>query len=290
MLVNVRALHAEDNEQVRRVSNSVWEDDYIANNFLSWIDDPSWHFVGVFEDDDLVSFTALQEVPGAIFGWIKGLRTDIDRQRKGYGSLAVRRALEIAKGIGLHEIRYVTGSRNEASLQLALKLGFEVFEKVMSFRLTKPFPPRPKPSPSIVPLNADAARVYEAVQRFPDLMGTQTIPFPYEFEEKTREGFERVGRKVDFKLIISDSGEALSLFYIRDFENDGTVNRRATLFARDRSAFVDTISRIIEDTERDGIESLGFLLGPNASDWVSSMMLLSEEYMNRSLILLTLKL
>ncbi|MDF1540885.1 MAG: hypothetical protein P1Q69_18455, partial [Candidatus Thorarchaeota archaeon] len=197
---------------------------------------------------------------------------------------------DIAREIGLSEVRYVTSSRNEASEKLAEKLGFVLGDKVTSFRLERPYPPRPKPSPSIVPLPIDAQRAFEAVQQFPDLMNTQKVPIPFEFEEKTLEGFERIGKKVNLNLIVSDEGEPLGLYSIRDFMRNEAKRRRATVFSRERSTFVDMIARIIEETENSDIDNLGFFMGPNASEWASGLAIIPEDMENRYLILLTLKL
>ena len=290
MTINVRELRIEDLESVTKVSQSVWEEDYVPLSFASWLEDQAWHPVGVFLDERLVSFAALQEVPSTSFGWVNALRTNEDDHRHGYGLMAVQKLVDIARVRGLSEVRYVTSSRNEASQKLAEKLGFVLGDKVKSFRLTRPYPPRPKPSPAIVPLRADAKRVFEAVQQFPDLMSTKTVPVPFEFEEKSLEGFERIGKKVEFNLIIGEDGEALGLYYIRDFERKESLRRRVTVFSRERSTFVDMMARIIEDTEKTEIDNLGFFLGPNASEWVSGMMIIPEDMEDRHLILLTLRL
>ncbi|MCK5238175.1 MAG: GNAT family N-acetyltransferase [Candidatus Thorarchaeota archaeon] len=290
MAITVRNLVIDDSEELERVSKSVWEDDYAPLSFGTWLEDPLWHPVGVFLEKNLVSFAALKMVHGTTYGWINALRTDAAHHKHGYGLMAVQKLIDIAREKGLSEVRYVTSSRNEASVKLAEKLGFHLTEKITSFKLSRPYPPRPKPSPSIVPLKADAHRVFETIQQYPDLMPTETIPVPFEFEDKNLEGFERIGKKVEFYLIIDDHGDALGLYYIRDFERKDARRRRVTIFSRDRSTFVDTIARVIEDTEKTEIDSLGFFLGPNASEWASAMMIIPEEMRNRHLVLLTLKL
>jgi ribosomal protein S18 acetylase RimI-like enzyme len=290
MSVKVRDLVLEDLDALTIVSKSVWEEDYAPLNFASWLEDPLWHPVGVFADNKLVSFAVLQEIEGTPFGWVKALRTNADDQRHGYGLMAVQKLVDIAKEKGFTEVRYVTSSRNEASQKLAEKLGFVLEDKVMSFRLKSPFPPRPKPSPSIVPLRVDAQRAFEAVQQFPDLMNTEKVPVPFEFEEKTLAGFERLSKKVDMFMIISEEGETLGLYYIRDFERSDSMRRRATVCFRERSTFVDTMSRIIEDTEKAEIENLGFFIGPDAVEWAEKMGIIPDDMKDRFLVLLTLKL
>jgi RimJ/RimL family protein N-acetyltransferase len=290
MSVTIRELTSDDLDALTQVSQSVWEEDYAPLNFASWLEDPLWHPAGVFVDGKLVSFGALQEIEGTPFGWIKALRTHADDQRHGYGLMTVQKLVDIAKEKGLSEVRYVTSSRNEASQKLAEKLGFVLEDKVTSFRLKSPFPPRPKPSPSIVPLRVDAARVFESIQQFPDLMKTKKVPVPFEFEEKTLEGFERISKKVDMYMIISDEGETLGIYYIRDFERNDSKRRRATVCFRERSTFVDTMSRIIEETEEIGIENLGFFLGPDSVEWAESMGIIPEDMKDRYLVMLTLKL
>ncbi len=290
MAITVRTLVIGDAEELERVSHSVWEDDYAPLRFKDWLVDPLWCPVGVFLDNKLMAFAALHIVDGTTCGWVNALRTDAEHHRKGFGLMAVAKLVEIAREKGLSELRYVTSSRNEASLKLAEKLGFRVLDKMTSFRLIRPFPPRPKPSPSIVPLKVDAQRVFESVQMYPDLMQSNLVPVPFEFEDKTLQGFQRIGTKVTYYLIIDDMGHPLGLYYIRDFQENVEMRRRVVVFSRHRSIFVDTIARIIEETEATDINNLGFFLGPNATEWATTMILIPEDMRDRYLIALSLKL
>ncbi|MDF1539787.1 MAG: GNAT family N-acetyltransferase, partial [Candidatus Thorarchaeota archaeon] len=99
MSVTVRDLVLNDLDALTAVSKSVWEEDYAPVEFESWLDDPLWHPVGVFLDETLVSFGALQQIEGTPFGWVKALRTDANHHRKGYGLMVVQRMVDIAREI-----------------------------------------------------------------------------------------------------------------------------------------------------------------------------------------------
>lgn len=290
MPITVRNLNAEDLEELTRVSSSNWDDDYVPRDFTGWLDDSNWHPIGVFDNGSLISFAALQEVPDTGYGWVRALRTDSDHHRQGYGLKAVERTIEIARAQELSELRYATSSRNEASLALAKKLGFGLVDEVGYFRLEKPYPPRPKASPSFIPLKVDAERVFDALQRFPDLVSTATLPIAYEFEDKSLEGLRRVEQESDFYLIVDESGESLTMYYKMVYERQGAQVAAFSVFSRDRSTFVDTVSRLVDECEREGIERITFFLGPNATEWSSTLMLVPEDFEERRFVLLALKL
>ncbi len=285
MSLTVRHLTSEDLDEVTKVSHSVWEDDYAPNDFLSWLENPNWTPVGVFVNGELAAFAALHIEPEGNYGWVKALRTHTKFQHHGYGTDVVQKTIELAKEKKLRELRYATSSRNIASMGLAKKLGFELKDEVGYFRLEAPYPPRPKASPAFIPLRVDARRVADMLERYPDMVETSTIPISWEFEDKDLQGLERMQRKGDFYLIIDESGEALSLYYKRIFERDGELMATYSVFTRERSTFVDTMSRILEELERDAIGRLVFFLGPTAKEWSTTLMLIPEEYSDRRFIL-----
>jgi GNAT superfamily N-acetyltransferase len=289
MPITIRNLIREDLPEITRVSTSNWDDDYVPRDFAGWLGDSNWHPIGVFDNGRLVSFAALQEIPDTSYGWVRALRTDKDYHRRGYGVKAVERIIEIAKEQGVSELRYATSSRNEASLALARKLGFSLVDKVGYFRLQKPYPPRPKASPSFIPLKADAARVFDTIQRFPDLVSTVTIPVAWEFEDKSLEGLKRAEQDGDFYLIIGESGDSLTMYYKTVYERQSAKVAAFTVFSRDRSTFVDTISRLVDESEGEGVERVTFFLGPNATEWSSTLMLVPEDSEERRFVLLALK-
>jgi GNAT superfamily N-acetyltransferase len=290
MAITIRNLIRDDLPEITRVSSSNWDDDYVPRDFTGWLGDSNWHPIGVFDNGRLVSFAALQEVPGTAYGWVRALRTDRDHHRQGYGLKAVERTIEIAKAHEVSELRYATSSRNEASLALARKLGFSLIDEVGYFRLEKPYPPRPKASPSFIPLKVDAERAFDTLQRFPDIVSTITLPLAWEFEDKNLESLKRVEQDGDFYLIVDESGESLTLYYKSLHERRGAKVATFSIFSRDRSTFVDTISRLVDECEHEDIEQIVFFLGPNATEWSSTLMLVPEEFQERRFVLLVLKL
>ncbi len=286
MTLVIRKLEPEDVDAVRAVSQSVWEHDYAPESFQRWLDDPNWHPIGVFKDGLLVSFAALQQVPETDYAWVKALRTHSNYHRQGFGVMAVEKTLDIARELGIREVRYATSSRNEASHELAKKLGFILADEVGYFRLEAPFPPRPKSSPAFVPLKVDAKRQFEAIQTYDDLVTTSSIPVAWDFENKDLKGLERIHERNESYQIIGDSGEVLTLYFRRTLERDGDLIVTHSVFSRDRSTFVDTMSRLIEEAEDMNAQRAVFFLGPNATEWSSMLMLVPAEYRDRRFILL----
>ncbi|MFW9919375.1 MAG: GNAT family N-acetyltransferase [Candidatus Thorarchaeota archaeon] len=287
MSATVRNLTKDDLDEVTKVSQSVWEDDYAPTDFIGWLENEYWHPIGAFHNGELASFATLHIEPEANYAWVKALRTHAKYHHQGYGTLVVQRTLDLAKEKKIREVRYATSSRNESSIGLAKKVGFELRDEVGYFRLEAPYPPRPKPSPAFIPLKVDARRVTEVLDRHPDLVGTSTFPISWEFENKDLEGLERIQKKGEFFLIIDETGEVLTLYYRRIFERKGERMTTYSIFTRERSTFVDTISRLIEESETEGTTRMVFFLGPNAKEWSSMLMLVPDEYSDRRFVLLS---
>ncbi|MBN2230777.1 MAG: GNAT family N-acetyltransferase, partial [Candidatus Thorarchaeota archaeon] len=235
----------------------------------------------------LVSFAALHTEPEANYAWVKALRTHSKHHHHGFGSIVVQKTLDMAKEMEIEEVRYATSSRNESSIGLARKLGFAIRDEVGYFRLEAPYPPRPKSSPAFVPLRVDARRVSELIMRYPDLIETSTFPISWEFENKDLDGLNRIQKKGDFFLIVDDTGEPLTLYFKRLYQRNGESMSTYSVFTRERSTFVDTMSRLIEDAEREESRRVTFFLGSVAKEWSSTLMLIPDEYNDRRFILLS---
>ncbi|MHA1928595.1 MAG: GNAT family N-acetyltransferase [Candidatus Thorarchaeota archaeon] len=286
MSSKTRTLTPSDSDDVLSISSSVWETDYVPNSFLKWIEDPLWHPIGVFEEEKLVSYGALHLVEGTDYAWINALRTHKDVHRKGYGFEVVHQLILRAKELGVKELRYATSSRNSASMTLAIKAGFELIDTVGYARIHKPYPAHPKPSPNLIPLKADAERVFEVLGQNPELIPTKLIPMAWEFYDKDLKGLERIGEDAaDFFLVISDDGTTQGLYITHEFERDGQSIMAYTVYCQERAMFIDIIARALEHVESREIDRSVFFLGPNGTDWIKYMAILPEDWDERNFLL-----
>ena len=277
MSIIIRDLTTEDFEDVRSVSISAWEHDYVPTSFLDWLDDPHWYPIGIFVDEKLLSFGVLQRIENRDYGWVKALRTHKNALRKGYGFEVVKHMIARAKELGFKELCYATTTNNIASVNLALKVGFTLIDSIGLARIHKPYPAHPKPSPNLIPLKVDAERIYEAIVQNPELVPTELIPMAWEFYNKDTKGIKRMGEEANFFLVISDDGITQGLYFTEEFTHDGKNFIGYTIYCQDRGVFVDIISRAMENVESREMEGAGFSFGPNGSEWVKDMAIFPDD-------------
>lgn len=290
MTVETRNLSEADKEAVRNISLSVWEHDYVPDSFLQWLEDPLWHPIGVFVNNELVSYAALQQVEGTEYAWVKALRTNKEQQGKGYAFEAVKESISIAKELGLKELRYATSSRNKASMNLAIKAGFELIDTVGYVRVHQPYPAHPKPSPNLLPLVVNVSRVSEVLTQYPTLVPTNSIPIAWEFYNKDLAGLEKIAEEADSFLVINEDGVTQGIYFTHEFERDDQSIISYTVFCQERGTFVDIISRALEDAESRHIDRSVFFLGPNATEWIKDMAVLQEDWEERKFLLYKMQL
>ncbi len=290
MPFEIRNIERSDEEAVRKVSESNWDRDYVPDRFSSYQDNPSWHMFGLFEDGELLGFAALQEIDGADFGWAKALRVRNNRHREGIGLKLTEHCVKLAKKQGLKSLRYATSSRNAASIGVAKKAGFDLVEEVGYFRLEKPYPQQPNPSPSITPIKATPERVSEALQQNSDLVPTKHMPVTWEFENKDLDGIKRISEESAFNIITNDNGLPISLYYFSEASRNDQVTRAHTLYCTDRSIFVDVMARLVDDLKSSEVDRAAFFLGPRGREWSESLIAVPEKYQNRRFLLYERKL
>jgi RimJ/RimL family protein N-acetyltransferase len=286
MSLNIRELKINDHEQVKELSVNIWEgNDYIPERFPLWISEESTTPIGGFLDDQLVALGCLELVEKSNIGWVKGLRVKEYFRKKNYGTEIVKQIIELAKTHGVEHLRYATSSRNLASQNLALKLGFAEKERIGYFRLQPPYPPHPKPSPIWIPIEIDAYRLYDIILKNPSLIESDNLPVAWEFDFKNKEGLERLGQHTKFKIMVDEKGVTHGLFYRCDRERQNTTTTTYSIFASDRAIFVDIMARIQDELEISNVDRAAFFLGPNATEWSSGLGIISEEYKGRRFLL-----
>jgi hypothetical protein len=152
--------------------------------------------------------------------------------------------------------------------------------------LLEPYPAHPKPSPTLVPLEIDSERVNEILIQTPSLVNTKTLPVAWDFEEKHPESIRKIGNRVEFRVMVSEKGENLALYYYDTYIRKGEVARAHTVFSLDRAIFIDILARLIDDLEESGIARAVFFIGPRSTEWVPAMGILDEEALDRRFVLL----
>jgi RimJ/RimL family protein N-acetyltransferase len=284
MNLQMRALKEEDLEQVKNVSFSVWEDDYVPDNYITWICDPFWIPFGIFDESSLLGFTSLQLIPDANHAWVKALRIHVDHQNEGLGSKLTEFLIERAQEHGVRRLWYATSSRNTASQRIAEKNDFTLINEVGYFRLARPFPPHQTPSPNIELLDTNIERIIEYLTVYPDLMPTDTVPIAWNFETKDHDGLKRIEQKAKFKIVLID-GIPVALRYAFFRERGDVKSVICSIYATDRSVFVDLVARSLEEYENSEVDRIVFFLGPNATEWSQTLGIIPEEYNDRKFIL-----
>ena len=284
MNLHVRELVEEDLEQVKQVSFSVWEDDYVPDNYSSWIQDPNWIPYGIFEDSKLLGFANLQLIPETNHAWVKGLRIHAEHHNEGLGTKLTKYLIKQVHDYGVKRLWYATSSRNIASQRVAEKNGFTLVNKVGYFRLARPFPPHQTPSPNIELTDINTERLTEYLSVYPNLIPTDTIPIAWNFDTKDYEGLKRIGQKATFKIVLVE-GVPVALRYAFSRERRDIKSMICSIYTTDRSVFVDLVARSLEEYENSEVDRLVFFLGPNAAEWSKTLGIVPEEFIDRKFVL-----
>ncbi len=282
----LRDLTIEDHDQVNELCLTVWDgNDYVPKTFPIWLENPLVSVMGLLQDDELVAICALELVPDTTIAWVEGLRVKESHRQKGLAREIVHHISKLAEEKGVRTLWYATSSRNEASMAVAMHAGFRLADSVGYFRLYKPFPDHPKPSLAYIPLEVDDDRLHEILMTNPDLIESTTIPLAWEFDFRSKEGLARLSKKTNFKVVIGENGDTLALYCRVDRQRNEELTAAFTLFARDRSIFVDVLSRAIDEAITVNADRAVFFLGPRASEWALASGYVTEEFVGRRFLL-----
>lgn len=116
-----RQLHPEDpdvpGEQLRRLWDEVCGDDRL-------------HCVVVDEGGELVASCTLAVVKNLTrglrpYGVIENVITRRDMRRRGYGTMALHKAIEIGRENGCYKVMLLSGAKDEGTLRFYERAGFE---------------------------------------------------------------------------------------------------------------------------------------------------------------------
>ena len=287
MSEHLRELVIEDHDHVKLLCETIWEgNDYVPEEFPHWISDTKNSSVGIFKNDELVALGDLEKVENASIGWVKGLRVKKGHRQKGYGVKITEELAKIAREQGIRTLWYATSSQNEASQLVAERTGFKIADSTGYFRLYRPYPEHSTPSPTLVPIKIDANRLHDILLSNPELVESTTFPLAWQFDFKSIEGLTRLLKDSDINVIIDEEGIAQGLYCMakRDRKEDSWT-AAYTVFATNRTFFVDIIARSIDEADSLGADRAVYFLGPRATDWALTLGYVDEEFIGRRFLL-----
>ena len=286
MPTSIRELSLEDHEHIKILSETIWNgNDYVPETFPKWVDNPLSRTLGLFEDEELVAYGNIEKVADVDIAWVQGLRVKESHREKGHATAVTSALIDIAKEMKIKYLWYATSSKNEASMKVADNCGFHEADRTGYFRIYKPFPIHPKPSLSIVPLTVSPERLHELLIVNPDLVESSTVPLAWHFDFKTLDGLTRLLSDAIVKVVVDDSGKVSGLYSQIERGRDEEMTAAFTVFATNRSVFVDIMSRMIDQAETVGADRAVFFLGPRVTEWAMDLGYVADEFMERKFLL-----
>jgi len=295
----IRNLEQSDMEQIMAICSKTWGgNDYLPEVLQNWIDSPDYIVRGLFEADELMSLCTLQAISQSNTGYIWGLRTKEEHRREGHGKRLTEDLIASAQEMGVKHLLYITINLNEPSIKLAEQLGFSLSDQYGSFHLHTPFPSHPTPSPELIPIKASAERITEVTRGYPSLVPNRYIPFDYLFYQKSLDDFRQISSRTNLRLVTDENGHPGGLYYSAPLQDDR--GERATsyiVYTTNQTIFVDMMARIVDEISERGATRVTFIMGPNATKWVTGLGYTDSEsgawpgeYLERRLLLYELKL
>jgi len=286
MSENLRELTSDDQDQVDALCETIWQgNDYVPAAFPRWVSAADSYTLGLFIEEKLVAIGNIEKTEGTTIAWLQGLRVKDTHREKGHATSLTLALCELAREKEISTLWYATSSRNIASIKVAEKTGFQKVTSTGYFRLYKPFPPHSKPSPSIVPVQVSPDRLHELLEINPDLAPDDKFPLAWHFDFKTLDGLSRLVSRAINKAVIDEAGIPQAVYCVTERERQEEKTSAYTVFATDRSVFVDIMSRMIDESESAGVDRSVFFLGPNTTEWAQDLGYVSEEFEGRRFLL-----
>lgn len=283
---SIRELTLQDQEHIDILCETIWSgNDYVPAIFPKWVSNPFSKTIGVFEADELVAFGNIEKLEGSDIAWIQGLRVKENHREKGHATSVTLALIELARDMDIKHLWYATSSRNEASIKVADKCGFHTADSTGYFRIYKPFPAHPRPSPSIIPMNVTPDRLHDLLVENPDLVESNTFPLAWQFDFKTLEGLTRLLSDALVKAVVDESGKVRGLYCLIERQRQEETTAAFSVFATDRSVFVDIMSRMIDLADARGADRAVFFLGPRVTEWAPDLGYVADEFLDRRFIL-----
>ncbi len=286
MSFTIRDLTIDDHPEVNSLCETIWDgNDYVPDSFPNWIEDKFSFPFGMFSDNQLVALVNMECVPSRSLAWVKGLRVREEFRNQGHGSKILGHLISKANAAGILNVLYATSSRNEASMKLAEKQGFKLANSVDYFRLEPPYPPHPKPSQSIHPIEVDELRLTEILDVDESLMESSTFPVAWEFYRKDLESLARLGKQAKIRVVIDDNGRVNTLYIMAVRKRRDFRTLTFTVYSSNRTVFVDVFSRILDELVDERADRAAFFLGPRVEQWVDFIIDIPKEFAERRFLL-----
>ncbi len=132
--INIRFARKEDKEAILNICSQIWEgDDYIPNVIDEWLKNENSKFF-ILEYNGVITHFERLRIQSQTDGWAEGLRADPQYSGKGLASKLMSYIVEYAKKIGLKTLRASIYYKNDASLALTQKMGYDLIKKYIFAR------------------------------------------------------------------------------------------------------------------------------------------------------------
>lgn len=129
--INIRLVNDKDRDRILEISKQIWEGtDYIPNIIDKWMNSDDG-LLFVLEYNGKITHFERLNIQSKNDGWIEGLRGDPEYRGKGFAQKLGEYIIEYSKKIGLKTLRASTYFKNDASINLTKKLGFDIKYKFL---------------------------------------------------------------------------------------------------------------------------------------------------------------
>ncbi len=130
-MMKFRDLNEEDRQDIEDIARGTWEgEDYLPMVFDEWLREGN--FYGIEKEGKIIATGKITILPDFV-GWLEGLRVHPDYRGRGYGrrmhEYLLKKSEELSKRGDIRTLEYATYFRNEGSIYLGLKTGFDIVKK-----------------------------------------------------------------------------------------------------------------------------------------------------------------
>ncbi len=119
-----KRMSADDLDQVAAIENDLFRDPWPRRAFASDLDAANAYPIVMRLNGKVIGYASLYLAADEL--QIGNLAVDSQYQQRGYGSLLMRRIIELAHSHGIRQIYLEVRDSNEAARRLYLKFGFRV--------------------------------------------------------------------------------------------------------------------------------------------------------------------
>jgi len=134
----IRNAEKKDSNAIEILATKIWDDDYLGRQFERWLDDGNF-FVAVL-NGKVIGCSKISILPSKT-GWLEGLRVDPDFQKIGIGRefnrFMVDKITQMKQNGMVDSIEYSTYYKNQESLHMGEKAGFEIVSRFYALSLDK---------------------------------------------------------------------------------------------------------------------------------------------------------